>query len=88
MFDKHNGGLETYPMAVFLTLIIWVFIIRQMILANVNSYASTATSFGILYDFAIIFTFCFKQKEFMIGIIEFVFKTIIAWMLFEYLIIY
>jgi len=89
-WEKHVG-LEMGLMGCFLTIIPWVFIIRQSILSGVGAYENAALSFGVIYEFFIclflISTFSAsnhisaKTYEIMYIVNDMVFKTVISWMI-------
>jgi hypothetical protein len=90
MWEKH-GGMESYALGVCIAIIPWIFVIRQSILGNVNSYSSAALSFGIINQIGICILVIprgspqFYDLKFIIW--ELLMKTIISWLIFGYLFI-
>lgn len=86
--EKH-GGLEFYALSMFLSLIPWVFIIRQAILVNVNKFIATSIAFGILnqlmIDVIIIKWFSpnYYMYEISFAVLDFCCKTITSWLIFS-----
>lgn len=90
MWQKHDG-FESYIMGVFVSIVLWIFVIRQAVLTNINSYSAGALAFGVInqlgLDILAYNPFVWKSYNYDLAFLvwSFVMKTIISWLIFGYL---